>query len=104
VWAYTRAERLPVHPLYERGWQSIGCAPCTRAVRPGEPERAGRWWWEADSDRECGLHHSTPSERFDAALADLGARVAAGTGTGRGRHEQPNGREQHEQRKEHVRA
>ena len=79
VWAYTRERRLPVHPLYERGYQSIGCAPCTRPVRPGEPERAGRWWWEAGAERECGLHHRTPSERFDAALAELRAEVAATT-------------------------
>ena len=42
--------------LYEQGYTSIGCAPCTRPTRPGEDERAGRWWWEADPDRECGLH------------------------------------------------
>ena len=47
--------RLPVNPLYEQGYTSIGCAPCTRPTRPGEDERAGRWWWEADQDRECGL-------------------------------------------------
>lgn len=51
-------ERLgvPVNPLHARGFQSIGCAPCTRAVRPGQPERSGRWWWEDDGARECGLH------------------------------------------------
>ena len=53
-----RAEQLeiPLNRLHARGFLSIGCAPCTRAVRPGEPERAGRWWWEADTIRECGLH------------------------------------------------
>lgn len=79
VWAYTRDRRLPVHPLYEQGYASIGCAPCTRAVRPGEDERAGRWWWESGEAKECGLHHRTPSERFDAALADLRADLAAAT-------------------------
>lgn len=51
-------ERLgvPVNALNARGFQSIGCAPCTRAVRQGEPERAGRWWWENDEAKECGLH------------------------------------------------
>jgi phosphoadenosine phosphosulfate reductase len=56
VWSYIREHRVPTHKLYERGYASIGCAPCTRARRPGEDERAGRWWWESDSAKECGLH------------------------------------------------
>ncbi len=47
---------VPYNPLHDRGFLSIGCAPCTRAVAPGEPERAGRWWWEQEDKRECGLH------------------------------------------------
>ncbi len=47
---------VPVHALHARGYPSIGCAPCTRAVQPGEPERAGRWWWEDPSQKECGIH------------------------------------------------
>jgi phosphoadenosine phosphosulfate reductase len=47
---------VPTNPLHEKGFASIGCAPCTRAIRPGEPERAGRWWWEDESKKECGLH------------------------------------------------
>ena len=58
VWTYIKAHGLITHPLYERGYTSIGCAPCTRAVQPGEGERAGRWWWEADGVKECGLHWS----------------------------------------------
>ncbi len=51
------AERdIPINPLHARGYPSIGCEPCTRAIKPGEPERAGRWWWENDEKRECGLH------------------------------------------------
>jgi phosphoadenosine phosphosulfate reductase len=73
AWAYVREHRLPVHPLYAQGYQSIGCAPCTRATRPGESERAGRWWWEADQARECGLNHQSRDERFATALADLRA-------------------------------
>jgi len=61
VWAYARANQVPLHPLYEQGYASIGCAPCTRAVLPGEDERAGRWWWEAGSDKECGLHTRLPA-------------------------------------------
>ncbi len=56
VWAYVRAEKVPYNPLHDRGFASIGCAPCTRAVAPGEDERAGRWWWENPETRECGLH------------------------------------------------
>ena len=56
VAAFARERRVPVNPLHEKGFLSIGCAPCTRAVRPGEPERAGRWWWEDDTKKECGLH------------------------------------------------
>ena len=83
VWAYLRTRRLPVNPLYEQGYTSIGCAPCTRPTRPGEDERAGRWWWEADRDRECGLHTrlggaaSSPGDRFSAALDRLRADVHA---------------------------
>ena len=47
---------VPYNVLHDRGFPSIGCAPCTRAVRVGEPERAGRWWWEAEAKKECGLH------------------------------------------------
>jgi len=56
LWAYVRAHEIPLHPLYARGYTSIGCAPCTRAVASGEHLRAGRWWWEAEEDKECGLH------------------------------------------------
>jgi len=56
VWAYIRDEGVPYNPLHDQGFISIGCEPCTRAVRPGEHERAGRWWWEDSTKRECGLH------------------------------------------------
>ncbi len=58
VWEYIRMFDVPYNPLHERGFTSIGCEPCTRAIKPGEPERAGRWWWEQDERRECGLHLS----------------------------------------------
>jgi len=58
VLQYTAANKLPEHPLYAAGYTSIGCDPCTRAVAPGEDERAGRWWWETDVAKECGLHFS----------------------------------------------
>jgi phosphoadenosine phosphosulfate reductase len=53
---FSVAHRVPINPLHRKGFVSIGCAPCTRAIRAGEPERAGRWWWEDDSRKECGLH------------------------------------------------
>jgi phosphoadenosine phosphosulfate reductase len=53
---FVRAHDVPSNALHERGFLSIGCAPCTRAVMPGEPERAGRWWWEQSQKKECGLH------------------------------------------------
>lgn len=53
---FARANEVPVSPLHKRGFLSIGCAPCTRAVAPGEAERAGRWWWEDEVKKECGLH------------------------------------------------
>ncbi len=56
VWAYIRAHDVPYNPLHDRGYPSIGCAPCTRPVAPGEDPRAGRWWWERPESRECGLH------------------------------------------------
>ena len=56
VWSYLRANRVPWNALHDRGYPSIGCAPCTRAVQPGEDVRAGRWWWERPDQKECGLH------------------------------------------------
>jgi thioredoxin-dependent adenylylsulfate APS reductase len=56
VWNYIRANDLPYHHLYDRGYTSIGCAPCTRATGPGEDDRAGRWWWEQNEVKECGIH------------------------------------------------
>ncbi len=54
--AFVRTHDVPYNTLHDRGFLSIGCAPCTRAVAPGEPERAGRWWWEQEEKKECGLH------------------------------------------------
>jgi phosphoadenosine phosphosulfate reductase len=55
IWNYVRAHRVPYNSLHDRGFTSIGCAPCTRAIQPGEHPRAGRWWWEQAETRECGL-------------------------------------------------
>ena len=56
VAGYLREHGVPRHPLYAAGYATIGCDPCTRAVHPGEDERAGRWWWEQDAAKECGIH------------------------------------------------
>lgn len=56
VWAYIRQHGVPYHRFYDRGYTSIGCAPCTRPIGPGEDVRAGRWWWESEGHKECGLH------------------------------------------------
>ena len=53
---FASAHAAPINPLHGKGFLSIGCAPCTRAVQPGESERAGRWWWEDEAKKECGLH------------------------------------------------
>ena len=60
VWAYLKANRVPYNALHDQGFKSIGCAPCTRAVQPGEDARAGRWWWEHPETKECGLHLADP--------------------------------------------
>jgi thioredoxin-dependent adenylylsulfate APS reductase len=64
VWAYIRDHRVPYNKLHDRGYASIGCAPCTRAISPGEDPRAGRWWWEMDTAKECGIH-------FDPAVGQM---------------------------------
>jgi phosphoadenosine phosphosulfate reductase len=56
VAAYVKNQAVPYNSLHDQGFLSIGCAPCTRALAPGEPERAGRWWWEQEEKKECGLH------------------------------------------------
>ena len=56
VWSVIRALGIPYNPLHDQGYPSIGCEPCTRAIRPGEDLRAGRWWWESSDSKECGLH------------------------------------------------
>ena len=69
--AHVADNAVPVNPMHGRGYPSIGCEPCTRAIKPGEPERAGRWWWENDEKRECGLHV------LEAAASPLPAPSAA---------------------------
>lgn len=62
VWQYIGTHGVPYNPLHDRFFSSIGCAPCTRAVTPGEDPRAGRWWWEHEGAKECGLHHEREAQ------------------------------------------
>ena len=61
IWHYVDRHQLPVNPLHTKGYPSIGCEPCTRAIRADEDPRAGRWWWESAASKECGLHVSAPA-------------------------------------------
>jgi phosphoadenosine phosphosulfate reductase len=56
TWDYIKSNNIPYNKLHDKGYPSIGCEPCTRAIKPGESLRAGRWWWETDPEKECGLH------------------------------------------------
>jgi phosphoadenosine phosphosulfate reductase len=71
VWDYIREREVPTHPLYAKGYTSIGCAPCTRAVAPGEQTRSGRWWWESNAPKECGIHCAIETGGFEHELHAL---------------------------------
>ncbi|MFN8190323.1 MAG: phosphoadenylyl-sulfate reductase [Nocardioidaceae bacterium] len=84
VWSYIRDHRVPYNKLYDRGYTSIGCAPCTRAVSPGEDTRAGRWWWEMDTAKECGIHLDPTTGRMvrnKSVEADTDGQDTEATGT-----------------------
>ena len=68
VWDYVRENDVPVSALYAQGYTSIGCAPCTRAIQPGEDSRAGRWWWESGAPKECGMHCAIETGGFEHEL------------------------------------
>jgi thioredoxin-dependent adenylylsulfate APS reductase len=71
VWDYIRDNDVPYHKLYDQGYTSIGCAPCTRATRPGEDPRAGRWWWEKNAPKDCGIHCPIETGGFEHELEVL---------------------------------
>jgi phosphoadenosine phosphosulfate reductase len=71
VWDYIRDRDVPYHSLYDQGYTSIGCAPCTRAVAPGAASRSGRWWWESGAPKECGIHCSVESGGLEHELHAL---------------------------------
>jgi phosphoadenosine phosphosulfate reductase len=63
VWDYIDTYDVPIHRLYQQGYTSIGCAPCTRPTQPGDDARAGRWWWEQNTVKECGIHGLANADR-----------------------------------------
>jgi len=63
IWQIIKQNNIPSNPLHQKSYPSIGCEPCTKAIRAGEGERAGRWWWERDQKRECGLHLPTENQK-----------------------------------------
>lgn len=67
LWKFSRENKIPFNRLYDAGYTSIGCAPCTRAIEPGEDQRAGRWWWENPEHKECGLHNN-PMRSFHPSI------------------------------------
>lgn len=75
VWSFIRDNEVPYNALHDRGFRSIGCAPCTRAVKAGEEARAGRWWWENPDHKECGLH---PEEQAEDASATKRPAIQVG--------------------------
>ncbi len=75
VWRYVAEHDLPYSPLYERGFRSIGCAPCTRATLPGDDVRAGRWWWEVPEQKECGLHPAQTTALYTLRCVGCGKEV-----------------------------
>src|SRR5919206_310340 len=71
VWDYIRENDVPYHPLYDQGYTSISCAPCTRPIEQGEPNRAGRWWWEVNAPKECGIHCAIETGGFEHELHSI---------------------------------
>jgi len=90
VWDYLRANDVPYHSLYDKGYKSIGCGPCTRAVAPGDDPRSGRWWWETGAPKECGMHCAIETGGFEHELAALLNGHGNNSHNGNGNHA-PNG-------------
>ena len=78
LWRYVERHGVPVNALHARGYPSIGCEPCTRAIRPGEDPRAGRWWWERGTAKECGLHLPAIVVEHASALPPVAALSSSG--------------------------
>jgi len=93
VWDYVRRNEVPYSALYDQGYKSIGCEPCTRPVGEGEDPRAGRWWWESGAPKECGMHCAIESgslQRQIDARRDANDAPNGGDGAGRNGHDTPS--------------
>ena len=77
---YIREHDVPSHPLYAQGYTSIGCAPCTRPIQEGEHDRAGRWWWEKNAPKECGIHCTIETGNFEHEVEAIFAEARAARG------------------------
>jgi phosphoadenosine phosphosulfate reductase len=75
VWSYIRMSDIPYNELHDQGYASIGCEPCTRAIKPNEHERAGRWWWEETTIKECGLHIRNEDEEQNRNSEEINPRT-----------------------------
>ena len=73
IWAYVKSHDLPLNKLYEKGYPSIGCEPCTRPIKLSEDIRAGRWWWENKNSKECGLHQTTNTDKLNQEKESVGS-------------------------------
>ncbi len=82
VWDYIRTHSVPYHPLYDRGYTSIGCVPCTRPIKPGEDDRMGRWWWEVNAPKECGIHCPIETGGFEHEVEAILGEIHHHTLTG----------------------
>ncbi|MCL2542645.1 MAG: phosphoadenylyl-sulfate reductase [Nocardioidaceae bacterium] len=82
VWSYIKDHRVPVNALHSKGYTSIGCAPCTRAISAGEDERAGRWWWEVDTVKECGIHINPLTGKFERTSSGATPEIHTGDSPG----------------------
>lgn len=78
VWEYIKGNNVPYHKLYDQGYTSISCAPCSRSVAPGEDPRSGRWWWEVNAPKECGMHCSIETGGFEHEVESLLENYTAG--------------------------
>lgn len=87
VWDYIWENKLPYHPLYDKGYTSIGCSPCTRPIQPGEDDRAGRWWWEVNAPKECGIHCPIETGGFEHEVHAILGEAHGTLGEGNGKQE-----------------
>jgi len=92
VWDYLRRHHVPAHPLYAQGYRTLSCAPCTRPVAPGADPRSGRWWWEVNAPKECGMHCAIETGGFEHELEAILGEAHQSVGAERAESLQPGKR------------